>query len=127
MEVVSTISVALRCILVPFEWYGCPKKCTQKVLASFFLYMFHIKTKSNIVSEYLKTKIFSRDTNILPQMLWLSDIFGHSVTTIGGFWVSLNYPIPTFKKRVCPENIWMWHWPSPWILLLCHLIWWEIR
>ena len=25
-----------RCILVPFEQYGCPKKCTQKISCNFF-------------------------------------------------------------------------------------------
>ena len=34
-----------RCILVFFEKYGHPKKCAQKVLVTFFLYIFHLKTK----------------------------------------------------------------------------------
>ena len=55
------------------------------------------------MSEYLKTKIFSRDTNILPQMHWMSNIFWHSATTIGGWgeggWVSLNYPITKLTPR----------------------------
>ena len=105
-------STTSRCILVPFERYGHPKKCAQKVLASFFLHLFHVKTKWNIVHEYLKTKIFSTDTNILPHMHWTSNISGHSTATIGGFWVSLNYPILTFKKTVCPKNVWMRHWGS---------------
>ena len=77
---------------------------------------FHVKSKLNMVYEHLKTKIFSRDTNILPQMHWTSNIFGHSATTIGGFWVSLNYPILNFKKTVCPKNVWMQHWNSITIL-----------
>ena len=81
----------------------------KKVLVTLFPYIFHIKTKWNIVYKYLKTKIFSRDTNILPQMHWTSNIFGHSATTIGVFWVSLNYPILNFKKMVCPKNVWIWH------------------
>ena len=39
------------------------KKCDQKVLVTFFLYIFHVKTKLNIVYEYLKTilkNIFKR-------------------------------------------------------------------
>ena len=56
--------------------------------------------------------MFSRVKNILPQMHWALNIFGHLATTIRGFWVSLNYPILNFKKTVCPKNAWMQH---------CHL------
>ena len=71
--------------------------------------MFHVKSKWNIVYIYLKNKNFSRDSNILPQMHWTSDIFGHSATIIGGLGVSLNYPILNFKKTVCPNNVRMRH------------------
>ena len=81
----------------------------KKVLTTLFPYIVHVKTKWNIVYKNLKTKIFSRDTNILPQMHWTSNIFGPPATTIGGFWVSLNYPILNFKKTVCPKNVWIWH------------------
>ena len=54
-----------------------------------------------------KIEIFSRDKNILPLMHETSNIFGHSATTIAGFWVSLNYPILNFKKTVYPKNVWM--------------------
>ena len=96
-------------------WYylnsmGTQKNAPKKVLVLFFPYIFHVKTKWNIVYEYLKTKIFSGDTNILPQMHWTSNIFGYSATTIRGFWVSLNYPILNFKKTVSPKNVRMWHW-----------------
>ena len=80
-----------------------------KKFVTLFPDIFHVKAKWSIVYEYLKTKIFSRDTNILPQMHWTSNIFGHSAITIGSFWVSLNYPILNFKKTVCPKNVWMWH------------------
>ena len=50
--------------------------------------------------QILKNKSFSRDSNILPQMHWTLDIFGHSATIIGGLGVSLNYPILNFKKTV---------------------------
>ena len=91
-------------------WYlwngmGAQKNSPKKVFVTLFLCMLHVKTKWNIVYEYLKTKIFSRDTNILPQMHWTSNIFGHSATTIWGFCVSLNYPILDFKKTVCPGNV----------------------
>ena len=33
-----------------------------------------------------------------------SNIFGHLALTIGGFAVSLNYPILNFKKTVCPKK-----------------------
>ena len=73
----TTISPASRCILVLFERYGCPKKCVQKVLATFLLYIhihtyiyiyiyryiLHVKTKWNIVysPRILKTKyLFKR-------------------------------------------------------------------
>ena len=96
-------------------WYrlngmGDQKKCAQKVLSTLFSYIFHIKTKWKIVYEYLKTKIFSSDTNILPQMHWIPNIFRHSATTIWGFGVSVNYPILNFKKKVCQKNVWMRHW-----------------
>ena len=32
-------------------------------------------------------------------MHWTSNIFEHSATIVGGFWVSLSYPILNFKKR----------------------------
>ena len=76
----------------------------EKVLLTLFLYIFHVKTKWNIVSKYLKTKIFSYDTNVLPQMHWISNIFEHSATTIGGFWVPLNYLIVNFKKKLCRKK-----------------------
>ena len=76
----------------------------KKVLVILFPYIFHTKTKSNIVYKYLKTKIFSRETGILPQMHWIS-VFRTSATAIGGFGVSLNYPILNFKKMVCPKNV----------------------
>ena len=95
-------------------WYrlngmGAQKNVT-KDRVTFFLYLFLVQTEWNIVYEYLQTKIFSRDTNILPQTHWTSNIFGHSATTTGGFSVSLNYPILNFKKTVCPKNVWMRHW-----------------
>ena len=70
-----------------------------------------------MVYEYLKTKTFSRDTNIISQMHGISNIFGHSVTTIGIFEVSLNYPILNFKKTVCPKSVWMGHCPPTKYLL----------
>ena len=50
------------------------------------------------------------DTSILSKMHWTSNIFGHSVATIGVFWASLNYSILNLKKIVCPKNVWMRHW-----------------
>ena len=54
-------------------WYrlngmGAQKNDPKEVLVKIFPYIFHVKSKWNIFYEYLKTKIFSRDTNILPQM-----------------------------------------------------------
>ena len=46
-------------------------------------------------------------------MHWTSNIFGHSVTTIGVYWASLNYPILNFKKMVSPKNVWIRHWEKP--------------
>ena len=57
----------------------------KKVLVTLFPYIFHVKPKWNIAYEYLKTKVFSRDLNILPQMHWISNIFGLSATTTGRF------------------------------------------
>ena len=68
--------------------------CQKSSYNTFSMYIiFHVKTTWNLVYEYLKTKIFSGDTNILPQMHWTSNIFGPSATTIGSFWVLLNYLI----------------------------------
>ena len=99
-------------------WYhlnsmGTQKNVPNKVLVTFFPYIFHVKTKWKIVYKCLKL-FFSRDTNILLQMHWISNIFGHSATTIGSFWVSLNYQILNFKKTVCPQKhlnlalTWIW-------------------
>ena len=71
--------------------------------------MFHVKPKWNIVCKYSKKTFFSRDSNILPQMHWTKDIFGHPATIIRGLGVSLNYPILNFKKTVCPKNVRMQH------------------
>ena len=109
IHLVSPYSVASRCILVPFERMGAQKNVPKKVLVTRFPYIFHVKPKWNIAYKYLKTKIFSRDSNILPQMHWTSNIFEHSATVIGVFWLSLNYPIIHFKKTVCPKNVWMRH------------------
>ena len=102
-------------------WYGlngmgAQKSALKKVLVTLFPYIFHVKTKRNIVNNYLKTNFFSRDTNILPQMHWMSNIFGPLTTTIRGFWVSLNYLILNFKKMVCPKNVWIQHcqWCITW-------------
>ena len=105
----SQTSAASRCILVPFERYGRQKNAPKNVLVTFFPNIFHIKSKWNIVYEYIKTKIFSRESNILPQMQWTTNIFGHAATIIGGFGVSPNYPILNFKKTVSPKNVWMRH------------------
>ena len=78
-----------------------PKKC-------FSMYV-HVIPKWNIVYKYLKTKYFSRDSNILPRMHWTLDIFGHLTTIIRGLEVSLKYPILNFKKTVYPKNVWMRH------------------
>ena len=98
-------------------WYCLNGMCAQKntpkkVLTTIFPFIFHIKSKRNIAYKYLKTKTFSRDTNILLQMHWISNIFGHSATAIEGFWVSLNYWILNFKKTVCPKTVWKRHWKS---------------
>ena len=80
----------------------------KKFLVTLFPYIFHVKTKSNIVYEYLKTKIFSREIIILPQMHWTSNIFWHLATIIWDFLVSLN-SVFNLKKMVCPKNVWMQH------------------
>ena len=98
-------------------WYhlngmGTQKNAPEKVLVKLFPYKFHVKPKWNIIYKYLKTKIFSRESNILPQMHWTLNIFGQSTTIIGIFWISWNCPILNFKKTICTKNVWMQH---------CHL------
>ena len=102
-------STTSRCVLIPFEWYGCPMIDAQKSSSNTFPIHISRKNWMKYVYKYLKTKIFLRDTNVLPQMHWTSNIFWHPVTTIGCFWVSLNYSILNFKKTVCPKNVWMHH------------------
>ena len=93
-------------------WYrlngiGAQNNAPKKVLLTLLPYLFHVKAKW---IKYIKTKIFSIDTNTLPKMHWTLNIFGPSVSTIGGFGVSLNYPILNFKKSVCPKNVWIRHY-----------------
>ena len=52
----------------------------------------------------LETKAFSRDTIILPQMHWTSNIFGPLAKIIEGFWVSLIYPIHSLRKRYAQKT-----------------------
>ena len=89
---------------------GIQKNAPKKVLVTLFSFIFHIKTEWNVVYKYLKTKIVSRDTNILPQMYWNQIFLDLQLQLSGGFWVSLIYPILNFMKMVCPKNVWMWHW-----------------
>ena len=88
---------------------GSQKNPPKKILATLFPYIFHIKTKWNIVYKYLKTEIFSRDTNILPQMHGISKYLWTLSYCHWGFWVSLSYPILNLKKTVCPKDVWMQH------------------
>ena len=43
------------------------------------------------------------------KMKYSLNIFGPSATTIGCFWVSLNYPILNFKIMICLKKVWMQH------------------
>ena len=98
---------------------GAQKNAPREVLVRLFPHILYVKSKLNIVYEYLKTKIFSRDTNILPQRQWTLNIFGTTATIIGGFEVSLNYPILNFKKTVCPKNVCMRYWLYLFYIILC--------
>ena len=75
------IETSQCCIQMHFGtvWTVCArKKSAQKVIVTFFLNIFHVKTKWNIVYKYLK----------LPSPNALNiNIFGHSATFIRGFWV----------------------------------------
>ena len=71
-------------------WYrlndkGTQKNAPKKVLVTLFPYIFDVKPTWNIVYEYLKTKIFPRDSNILPQMNWASNIFDTQLQLLGVF------------------------------------------
>ena len=90
-------------------WYylngmSAQKNASKKVHVTLFPYIFHVKTKWNIIHNYLKTTIFSSDTNTLRQMHWTSNSFEPSATNIWGFLVSLNYPILNFKKTVTQKR-----------------------
>ena len=54
-------SAASRCIWYRLNGMGAQKNAPKKFRVTFFPYIFHVKTKLNVVYEYLKTKIFSRD------------------------------------------------------------------
>ena len=49
------------------------------------------------------TKIFSRDTNILPPKHQILNIFGLSAPSMTGLHMSLNYSQPNVQKMVCPK------------------------
>ena len=83
---------------------GAPKKAPQKVLVTLFPYIFHLKTEWNIVCEYLKTKTFSRGTNILPQMHWTSNNFGNSATTTGSFGYHKTIQSLTSRKQYAQKT-----------------------
>ena len=91
------IETSQCCIQMHFGtvWTVCArKKSAQKVIVTFFLNIFHVKTKWNIVYKYLK----------LPSPNALNiNIFGHSAT-FGVFELSLNYPILNFKKRYAQKT-----------------------
>ena len=64
-QFIKRASTASRYILVLFQWHRHPKNEPKKVLMTLLPYIFHIKTKQNIiVYEHLETKILLRDTNI---------------------------------------------------------------
>ena len=62
------VSAPSRCILVLFEQYGRPKKCAQKSSCNTF-FIFHVKTKWNIVYDYLKKNLFQRHKYRSPKAL----------------------------------------------------------
>ena len=65
--------------------------------------------KLNEIRNTEKQKSFQEAQISFPKCIEHQIFLGFSATTIGGFWVSLNYPILNFKKTVCPKNVWMQH------------------
>ena len=45
--------------------------------------------------------------NTTEIMYWTLNIFGTLTTTIGGFWVSLNYPIVNLRKLYAPKRLYV--------------------
>ena len=83
----TSCSATSRCILVPFEWCGCPKKYVENVLVTFFPYIFHVKTKWNIVIyEYLNTHLFKKHKYPSPNALNIK----YSWTLNYNHWVFLS-------------------------------------
>ena len=102
--VASIYSATSRCILVPFEWYGHPKKWAQKSSCNTFSIYTSGKTYMKYSLQILKNEnFFKRLTYPSPNALNIK-YFWHSATIIGGFWVSLNYPILNFKKMIWPKK-----------------------
>ena len=93
-----------------------PKKLRPKVLVKRFPYLFHIKTKWNIVYIYLaKNKnLFKRQISfpkciehqifLDPQLQLLRDDVYH---------LTIQSLILNFKEMVCSKNVWMQHCVSP--------------
>ena len=70
--------------------------------------MFHVKIKWNIVYKYLKTKTFSRDTNILPQMYWNQIFFDLQLQQLG-VWGITKLSNSWLQEKGIPKNVWMRH------------------
>ena len=51
-------SVASRTVLVPFQWYSCPKKAPKEILPTFFPCIFSRKTKWNSL-QILRNKNYT--------------------------------------------------------------------
>ena len=90
---------------------GCQKKCAQKVIVTLFPYLFHIKTKWNIVYVYLKTKIFSRDKYPSPTACIKHKIFlDPQLQPLRVFGYHVTIQSLTSRKQYAQKNVWMQHW-----------------
>ena len=113
----TSCSATSRCILVPFEWCGCPKKYVENVLVTFFPYIFHVKTKWNIVIyEYLNTHLFKKHKYPSPNALNIK----YSWTLNYNHWVFLSITKLSNRKLyagliVCTPSLFenlVWGWAS---------------
>lgn len=78
-------------VLLPFEWYECPKNNPKKVFDTNFPCIFYAKTEWNGLQILTKQKSL-QETNILPQQQKIPDIFRPSASAIGWLRVLPKHP-----------------------------------
>ena len=100
-------SATSRHVLVLFERYGHRKKMGPKNFEYIFLIHILWEKLTKWSTNTLVTKIFSRETNLLPQRHQILNIFGPSATTMWGF--MCHYIIHTRLRKWYAQKTSGWH------------------